>query len=158
GPNGVEMAGSISELAKRTLERDFRTIKGKQARVVLLDAAPKVLPMFDDELATSAIRQLEQLSIEVRVATKVLGVTPEGVQLENELIRARTVIWAAGNTASPLAKQLGCEVDRQGGGGRERPERAGLSGSFCDRECGQFFAPGRQTLAGHCALCDAVGF
>lgn len=114
GPTGVEMAGSISELAKRTLERDFRTIQGKQARVVLLDAAPKVLPMFDDELATSAIRQLEQLSIEVRVATKVLGVTPEGVQLENELIRARTVIWAAGNTASPLAKQLGCEVDRQG--------------------------------------------
>jgi NADH:ubiquinone reductase (H+-translocating) len=114
GPTGVEMAGSISELAKRTLERDFRTIQGKQARVVLLDAAPKVLPMFDDELATSAIRQLEQLGIEVRVATKVLGVTPEGVQLENELIRARTVIWAAGNTASPLAKQLGCEVDRQG--------------------------------------------
>lgn len=114
GPTGVEMAGSISELAKRTLERDFRTIQGKQARVVLLDAAPKVLPMFDDELATSAIRQLEQLDIEVRVATKVLGVTPEGVQLENELIRARTVIWAAGNTASPLAKQLGCEVDRQG--------------------------------------------
>ncbi len=114
GPTGVEMAGSISELAKRTLERDFRTIQGKQARVVLLDAAPKVLPMFDDELAASAIRQLEQLSIEVRVATKVLGVTPEGVQLENELIRARTVIWAAGNTASPLAKQLGCEVDRQG--------------------------------------------
>lgn len=114
GPTGVEMAGSISELAKRTLERDFRTIQGKQARVLLLDAAPKVLPMFDDELATSAIRQLEQLGIEVRVATKVLGVTPEGVQLENELIRARTVIWAAGNTASPLAKQLGCEVDRQG--------------------------------------------
>lgn len=114
GPTGVEMAGSISELAKRTLERDFRTVQGKQARVVLLDAAPKVLPMFDDELATSAIRQLEQLDIEVRVATKVLGVTPEGVQLENELIRARTVIWAAGNTASPLAKQLGCEVDRQG--------------------------------------------
>jgi NADH dehydrogenase len=110
GPTGVEMAGSISELAKRTLERDFRTVQGKQARVVLLDAAPKVLPMFDDELATSAIRQLEQLGIEVRVATKVLG----GVQLENELIRARTVIWAAGNTASPLAKQLGCEVDRQG--------------------------------------------
>lgn len=114
GPTGVEMAGSISELAKRTLERDFRTVQGKQARVLLLDAAPKVLPMFDDELATSAIRQLEQLDIEVRVATKVLGVTPEGVQLENELIRARTVIWAAGNTASPLAKQLGCEVDRQG--------------------------------------------
>ena len=114
GPTGVEMAGSISELAKRTLARDFRAIQGQQARVVLLDAAPKVLPMFDDYLAAAAIRQLQQLDIEVRVATKVLGVNPDGVQLENELIRARTVIWAAGNTASPLAKQLGCEVDRQG--------------------------------------------
>jgi NADH:quinone reductase (non-electrogenic) len=114
GPTGVEMAGAISELAKRTLERDFRAIQGMQARLVLLDAAPKVLPMFDDYLAGSAIRQLEQLNIEVRVATKVLGVTPEGVQLENEVVRARTVVWAAGNTASPLAKQLGCEVDRQG--------------------------------------------
>lgn len=114
GPTGVEMAGAISELAKRTLVGDFRAIRGKRAHVLLLDAAPKVLPMFDDQLAASAIRQLEQLDIEVRVGTKVLGVTPEGVQLENEFIPARTVIWAAGNTASPLAKQLGCEVDRQG--------------------------------------------
>jgi NADH dehydrogenase len=114
GPTGVEMAGSISELAKRTLERDFRVIQHKHARVILLDAAPKVLPMFDDTLAASAIRQLEQLDIEVRVGTKVLAVTPEGVQLENELIRGRTVIWAAGNAASPLAKELGCELDRQG--------------------------------------------
>ena len=114
GPTGVEMAGSISELAKRTLERDFRVIQHKHARVILLDAAPKVLPMFDDTLAASAIRQLEQLDIEVRVGTKVLAVRPEGVQLENELIRGRTVIWAAGNAASPLAKELGCELDRQG--------------------------------------------
>jgi NADH dehydrogenase len=114
GPTGVEMAGAISELAKRTLDKDFRNIQGREARIVLLDAAPKVLPMFDDQLAASAIRQLQQLHIEVRVGTKVLGVSPEGVQLENEFIRGRTVIWAAGNTASPLAKQLGCEVDRQG--------------------------------------------
>ena len=73
GPTGVEMAGSISELAKRTMGRDFRAIQREHARVVLLDAAPKVLPMFDDYLAASAIRQLQQLDIEVRVATKVLG-------------------------------------------------------------------------------------
>jgi NADH dehydrogenase len=79
----------------------------------LLDAAPKVLPMFDEVLCASALKQLEMLDIEVKVGTKVLGVTPEGVQLENELIRARTVVWAAGNAASPLAKQLG-ETDRQG--------------------------------------------
>jgi NADH dehydrogenase len=113
GPTGVEMAGSISELAKRTIVYDFRKIQTKRARIVLLDAAPRVLPMFDETLCASALRQLEALDIEVKTGTKVLGVTPEGVQLENEFIRARTVVWAAGNTASPLAKQVG-ETDRQG--------------------------------------------
>jgi NADH:ubiquinone reductase (H+-translocating) len=113
GPTGVEMAGSISELAKRTIVHDFRKIQTKKARIILLDAAPKVLPMFDEILCASALKQLEMLDIEVKVGTKVLGVTPDGVQLENELIRARTVVWAAGNAASPLAKQLG-ETDRQG--------------------------------------------
>jgi NADH dehydrogenase len=113
GPTGVEMAGSISELAKRTIVRDFRNIQTRRARIVLLDAAPRVLPMFEETLCASALRQLEKLDIEVRVGTKVLGVTAEGVQLENEFIRARTVVWAAGNSASPLAKELG-ETDRQG--------------------------------------------
>jgi NADH:quinone reductase (non-electrogenic) len=113
GPTGVEMAGSISELAKRTLAHDFRRIQGKHARIVLLDAAPKVLPMFEETLCNSALRQLKMLDIEVKVGTKVLAVTPGGVQLENEFIGGRTVVWAAGNAASPLAKQLG-ETDRQG--------------------------------------------
>jgi len=113
GPTGVEMAGSISELARRTLVHDFRRIQTKRTRIVLLDAAPKVLPMFDDYLCESALKQLHKLDIEVKVGTKVLGVTPDGVQLENEFVRARTIVWAAGNAASPLAKQLG-ETDRQG--------------------------------------------
>jgi len=113
GPTGVEMAGAISELAKRTIVQDFRHIQTQRARIVLLDAAPKVLPMFADSLCASALKQLKQLDIEVKVSTKVLGVTSEGVQLEKEFIRARTVVWAAGNAASPLAKQLG-ETDRQG--------------------------------------------
>jgi NADH:ubiquinone reductase (H+-translocating) len=113
GPTGVEMAGAISELAKRTIVQDFRHIQTQRARIVLLDAAPKVLPMFADTLCASALKQLQQLDIEVKVRTKVLGVTPEGVQLESEFIRARTIVWAAGNTASPLAEQLG-ETDRQG--------------------------------------------
>jgi NADH:ubiquinone reductase (H+-translocating) len=92
---------------------DFRKIQAERARIVLLDAAPKVLPMFDDYLCESALKQLGKLDIEVKVGTKVLGVAPDGVQLENEFIRARTVVWAAGNAASPLAKQLG-ETDRQG--------------------------------------------
>jgi NADH dehydrogenase len=71
------------------------------------------LPTFADSLGVSARKQLEKLDIEVKLGTKVLGVTPDGVQLEKEFIRARTVVWAAGNAASPLAKQLG-EIDRQG--------------------------------------------
>jgi NADH:ubiquinone reductase (H+-translocating) len=113
GPTGVEMAGAISELAKRTIVQDFRHIQTQRARIVLLDAAPKVLPMFADTLCVSALKQLKQLDIEVKVSTKVVRVTSEGVQLEHEFIRARTVVWAAGNAASPLAKQLG-ETDRQG--------------------------------------------
>jgi NADH:ubiquinone reductase (H+-translocating) len=113
GPTGVEMAGSISELAKRTLAHDFRRIEAKKARIILLDAAPKVLPMFDDVLCESALKQLQKLDIEVKVGSKVLGVTADGVQLENEFIRARTIVWAAGNAGSPLAKQVG-ETDRQG--------------------------------------------
>jgi NADH dehydrogenase len=113
GPTGVEMAGSISELAKRTIVHDFRSIQTQRARIVLLDAASKVLPTFADSLCVSARKQLEKLDIEVKLGTKVIGVTPEGVQLEKDFIRARTVVWAAGNAASALAKQLG-EVDRQG--------------------------------------------
>jgi len=75
---------------------------------------PKVLPTFNDSLCASARQQLQQLEIEVRTGTKVLGVTPDGVQLEDGLIPARTVVWAAGNAAAPVAKSLGCELDRQG--------------------------------------------
>ena len=114
GPTGVEMAGAISELAKRTLVDDFRRIRTGHARIILLDAAPRVLPGFTPGLSKSAQKQLQQMEVEVRVGTKVLSVTGEGVQLENEFISARTVIWAAGNSASPLARQLGGETDRQG--------------------------------------------
>jgi NADH dehydrogenase len=114
GPTGVEMAGAISELAKRTLVDDFRRIRTGHARIILLDAAPRVLPSFTPDLSKSAQEQLKQMEVEVRVGTKVLSVTGEGVQLENEFISTRTVIWAAGNSASPLAKQLGGETDRQG--------------------------------------------
>jgi NADH dehydrogenase len=114
GPTGVEMAGAISELAKRTLIDDFRNIRTKQARIYLLDAAPRVLPGFNPQLSKSAEEQLKQMEIEVHVGTKVLNVTEEGVQLEKEFLRTRTVIWAAGNAASPLAKQLDAETDRQG--------------------------------------------
>jgi NADH dehydrogenase len=114
GPTGVEMAGAISELAKRTLVDDFRNIRTKHARIYLLDAAPRVLPGFNPALSKSAEKQLKQMEIEVHVGTKVLNVTEEGVQLEKEFLKTRTVVWAAGNAASPLAKLLDADTDRQG--------------------------------------------
>ena len=108
---------------------------------ILLDAAPRVLPGFTPGLSNSAKEQLKQMDVEVHVDTKVLNVTEEGVQLENEFIRTRTVIWAAGNAASPLAKQLDGETDRQGSGiGRRRPERPEASRNICDRRHRQFLA------------------
>lgn len=114
GPTGVEMAGAISELAKRTLVDDFRQIRTGHARIILLDAASRILPSFTPGLSNSANKQLKQMGVEVRVETKVLSVTAEGVRLENEFISTRTVIWAAGNSASPLAGQLVAETDPQG--------------------------------------------
>jgi NADH:ubiquinone reductase (H+-translocating) len=114
GPTGAEMAGAISELAKRTMVDDFRKIRTGHARIFLLDGAPRVLPSFAPSLSKSAAAQLKQLEVEVVVGTAVLNVTTEGVHLEDRLIRARTIIWAAGNTASPLANELDAEVDRQG--------------------------------------------
>jgi NADH:ubiquinone reductase (H+-translocating) len=114
GPTGVEMAGAISELAKRTMVDDFRKIRTAHARIFLLDGAPRVLPGFPPSLSRSAAAQLKQLEVEVLVGTAVLNVTAEGVHLEDRLIRARTIIWAAGNAASPLARDLDAEVDRQG--------------------------------------------
>jgi NADH dehydrogenase len=114
GPTGVEMAGAIAELAKRTMVDDFRKIRTRHARIYLLDAAPRILPGFSASLSKSAETQLKEMDVEVHVGTNVLNVTAEGVHLGDWTIRARTVIWAAGNAASPLARQLDATVDRQG--------------------------------------------
>ncbi len=114
GPTGVEMAGSIAEVARYTMVQDFRRIDPSHARVILLDAAPRVLPTFAPELSTSALEQLKRIGVEVRIGTGVKAITPEGVQLEDEFIASRTVVWAAGNAASRLGKDLGVETDRAG--------------------------------------------
>ncbi len=115
GPTGVEMAGAISELARWTLARDFRNINPQQTRVLLVEAGPRVLPAYTEALSESAKRQLEQkLHVEVRVGDPVEMVDAEGVTLKSGRIPARTVVWAAGNRASPLAAQLGCELNRAG--------------------------------------------
>ncbi len=114
GPTGVELAGAIAELAHNTLQQDFRSIDPKHTRVLLVEAGPRVLPTYSDKLSESARRQLERLSVEVKLSTRVTGVGDRYVELDGERLAAHTVIWAAGNVASPLGAQLGAPVDRMG--------------------------------------------
>lgn len=123
GPTGVEMAGQISELAHRTLRRDFRRIDTTKAKVILLDAAPAVLGHFGDKLSTAALNQLEAVGVDVELNAKVVGVDNTCVDIVDadgnaRRIRSRCKVWAAGVSASPLGKQLaeqsGGEIDRAG--------------------------------------------
>ena len=123
GPTGVEMAGQIAELAHRTLRRDFRNIDPTTARIVLLDAAPIVLPAFGDKLGGRARRQLNEIGVEVQLGAMVTDVDADGLEVKDadgqvRRIPAATKIWAAGVQASPLARMLGeqsgAEVDRAG--------------------------------------------
>ena len=123
GPTGVEMAGQISELAHRTLRRDFRRIDTTKAKIILLDAAPAVLGAFGDKLSAAAREQLGKIGVDVELNAKVVGVDNTGVDIvdsdgNERRIRCRCKVWAAGVSASPLGKQLaeqsGGEVDRAG--------------------------------------------
>ncbi|WP_152051373.1 NAD(P)/FAD-dependent oxidoreductase [Tautonia marina] len=114
GPTGVELAGTLSEVARKTLARDFRRIDPTQARILLLEGGPRVLAAYPEELSESARKQLEQLGVEVRLNSRVTHIDPEGVNIGDERIEARTVIWAAGVAASPLATGLGAPLDKAG--------------------------------------------
>lgn len=114
GPTGVELAGTLIEVAHKTLSRDFRRIDPKETRVVLLEGLPRVLSAYTEALSASAQRQLEALGVEVRTKTMVTGIDAGGVSIGSERIRAHTVLWAAGVAASPLARSLGVPLDRAG--------------------------------------------
>ena len=114
GPTGVELAGTIAELARDTLPSDFRNIDTLNARVVLVEAAPRVLGGYRPELSAYAQRALERIGVEVRTGRLVTGCDAEGVLLQGERLAARTLIWAAGVQASPAAAWLGAEADAAG--------------------------------------------
>jgi len=114
GPTGVEMAGAIAELARNGMAKDFRNFDPASARILLVQAGPRVLPQFNERLSTFARTSLEALGVEVRVDSRVEGIDPEGVVVNGERIRAGTVLWAAGVVASPAAAWLGIEPDRAG--------------------------------------------
>jgi NADH dehydrogenase len=114
GATGVEMAGAIAELAKRALAADFRVIDPRSARVILVEAGPRLLPAFDASLSAAALHSLQSLGVEVRAGASVTEVDAGGVSVGQERIEARTVIWAAGVMASGAGRWLGAETDRAG--------------------------------------------
>ncbi len=114
GATGVELAGAIIELARITLRDDFRNIRPEEARVVLIEAGPRVLASFKPEMSAYAERALGELGVEVMLNTPVTAVHAEGVTFAAGSIKAETIIWAAGVLASPAAKWLGVEADRAG--------------------------------------------
>jgi NADH dehydrogenase len=114
GPTGVEMAGSVAELARRALASDFREIDPKQTRVLLLEAGPRLLPSFPEELSRYAEKSLRRLGVEVRLGQPVTRCDESGIQLGDEAIAAGTIVWAAGVRASPAAYWLGVAGDRAG--------------------------------------------
>jgi NADH dehydrogenase/putative oxidoreductase len=114
GPTGVELAGAIAELARNGMAKDFRNFDPASARIVLVEAAPRVLPPFDSRMSAFARTSLEALGVEVRVDSKVEAVDANGAVVNGERIFAATVLWAAGVVASPAAVWLGTEPDRVG--------------------------------------------
>ena len=114
GPTGVEMAGAIAEIARQTLSDEFRSIRTDQARVLLIEAGPSILPAFPEHLRHAARKSLTKLGVEVRENATVTNVEDGRVWLGSERIAAGTVMWAAGVTASPLGKSLGMPTDKAG--------------------------------------------
>jgi NADH:quinone reductase (non-electrogenic) len=122
GPTGVELAGALSEIAQDTLRHDFRSIHTEESQIILLEGAPAVLPVYPHDLSEAAARSLIKLGVLPRTGVKVTEIDPDGVTLDApggpERIETKTVLWAAGVTASPLGKVLvhraGAKLDRHG--------------------------------------------
>ena len=114
GPTGVEMAGAIAELARRTVSRDFRSITPHCSRVVLVEAGPRILPSFPPQLSARAEQSLRELGVEVRTQAAVSEIARDIVMVGRERIAAHTIVWAAGIEASPAAQWLGAEQDGVG--------------------------------------------
>jgi NADH dehydrogenase len=114
GPTGVELAGTLAEIARHTLKDEFRHIDPASARVRLVEAGPRVLAAFPEALSAKAKRQLEKLGVDVSLGTPVKDITADGYVLGDAFVPAKTVVWAAGVAASPLGAMLGVPLDRAG--------------------------------------------
>ena len=114
GPTGVELAGTLAEIARHAMAHEFRNIKPEQSRILLIEGGPRVLPAYSKELSHKAEQQLKRLGVEVRTSNMVTRIEPGSVWVKDERIPAAVVLWAAGVAASPLGRKLGVPVDRAG--------------------------------------------
>jgi NADH:ubiquinone reductase (H+-translocating) len=114
GPTGVELAGTLAEIAHQSMNHQFRFIDPRQTRIILIEGGPRVLPAYSENLSGKAESQLHHLGVEVRTSLMVNRIAPGVVSAGNEEIPAQVIIWAAGVAASPLGRKLGVPVDRAG--------------------------------------------
>jgi NADH dehydrogenase len=114
GPTGAEMAGAIAELAHKALAKDFRHINPASARVILVEAGPRILPAFPEKLARKAHKALNRLGVEIKTSSPVEAIDASGVTIAGQHVASHTVIWSAGVGASPAGQWLGAQVDRGG--------------------------------------------
>lgn len=114
GATGVELAGAMAEIARKTIPKDFRAIDTKSARILLLEGGPRVLPTYPEVLSAKAQRHLEKLGAEVRTNALVTNIEENAVCIGDERIAAHNIFWAAGVAASPLGKSLAAKLDRAG--------------------------------------------
>ena len=114
GPTGVELAGAIAEISRKTMKHDFRHIDPAKARILLVEATARIMPAFDEKLATKAVKSLNELGVEVLVNTRVNDIKPGNVLLNTDNLKTATVLWAAGVQPSSLNKTLGVPLDRIG--------------------------------------------
>ncbi|ATG37846.1 NADH dehydrogenase, FAD-containing subunit (plasmid) [Phaeobacter piscinae] len=114
GPTGVELAGTIAELAHLTLKQDFRSIDPDATKVILIEAGPRLLPVFTEKLSDYTRKALQKLGVEIRLGKPVTECSSEGVTVDGKHLPAETILWAAGVQASPAARWLNTEADRAG--------------------------------------------
>lgn len=114
GPTGVEMAGAISEIAKKTLLKDFRNINPVMSKIILVEGSDRILSSYDEPLNEKAKHDLESMGVTVRLNEHVTNISSEGVNIGDEFIPTRNVVWAAGNAASPLLESLNTELGQFG--------------------------------------------
>jgi NADH:ubiquinone reductase (H+-translocating) len=114
GPTGVELAGTLAEIARHALNNEFRNIDPRHSRILLIEGGSRVLPSYTEDLSRKAEEQLRHLGVEVRTSSMVTGIEPGAVWIGNEKIAAPVILWAAGVAASPLGKKLDAPVDRAG--------------------------------------------